>query len=104
MLDVRAEHVELVRSLLRAHVPGCEVWAFGSRVDGTAKAYSDLDLVLVGPAATDQSVLSRLTEAFQESDLPFRVDLLDWHRISASFREVIMSRYLVIIPRMTVGG
>ncbi len=33
--------------------------------------------------------LAELKEAFQQSDLPFRVDLLDWNAISAEFRNVI---------------
>ncbi len=62
---------------------------FGSRDNGTAKHYSDLDLALVGQGRLDWRRLAELKETFQESDLSFRVDLLDWNAISAEFRNVI---------------
>ena len=69
---------------------------FGSRINGTAKNYSDLDLVVVGPAELDDDTLRRLREAFEESDLPFRVDVLDWRAVSPSFRTVIERGYELI--------
>jgi uncharacterized protein len=80
------------------HVPECEVRAFGSRVNGAAKNYSDLDLAVVGSGKLSDDTLRRLKEAFEESDLPFRVDVLDWHATSPSFQKVIEEQYEVI-PR-----
>ena len=37
-----------------------------------------------------------LEEAFADSDLPFRVEVLDWQRISDPFRQVIEEAYEVI--------
>ena len=58
----------------------------------TAKAHSDLDLVIVGESAIPLQRMQLLEEAFSESDLPFRVDVLDWHAISPEFREQIVAR------------
>ena len=77
-------------------MPDCEVRAFGSRITETTKPYSDLDLILVGRTALNADRFRHLKEAFEESDLPFRVDLLDWNRISPSFRTVIEKQYEVI--------
>ncbi len=71
---------------------------FGSRVKGPAKRHSDLDLAVVGQGRLERSRLDRLAEAFSESDLPFRVDVLDWHEISEEFCQVIASRYEIIFP------
>ena len=49
MIDLAPESLAIVRCLLAAQLPECEVRAFGSRVTGNAKPYSDLDLVLLGP-------------------------------------------------------
>ena len=70
--------------------------AFGSRVIGTARAQSDLDLALVGPARLDRRTLGNLREAFQESDLPMQVDLVDWHAISKEFQAIIQQRFEVV--------
>jgi predicted nucleotidyltransferase len=96
MINLRPDHLEIVKNILAAHVPEAEVRAFGSRVTSTAVDYSDLDLVIVGDRKTDRQTLYLLEEAFEESELPFRVDVLDWHRISESFRKVIGAGYEVV--------
>ena len=70
--------------------------AFGSRATWTSKDYSDLDLAIVGSGPLDRRMLGRLKEAFEDSDLPIRVDVLDWHSISESFRTVIERDYVVV--------
>jgi type I restriction enzyme S subunit len=96
MIDLAPHHLEKVRTILGKHVPQCEVRAFGSRANGTAKDYSDLDLAVVGSAQLDHDTLRHLKEAFEESDLPFRVDVLDWHATSPEFQKVIEKQYAIV--------
>ena len=96
MLDVEAGHLEIVRKILRKYIPGAAVMAFGSRVTGTAVEYSDLDLAVIADAKLDFSTLGNIRMDFEESGLPFRVDILDWNAISPEFREIIKSRHEVI--------
>jgi len=91
-MDLKPHQLEQVRNILRQQVPETQVYAFGSRVTLTAKAHSDLDLVVVGDAEIPTGRMHWLEEAFFESDLPFRVDVLDWHAIPAEFREQIAVR------------
>ena len=48
-LRLYPRHRLLLEALLQKHVPNVEVWAYGSRVNGTAHEASDLDLVLRSP-------------------------------------------------------
>lgn len=96
MIDLSRDHLEKVRTILGKHVPRCEVRAFGSRVDGTPKNHSDLDLAVVCFGKLDDDKLRHLREAFEECDLPFRVDVLDWHATSPSFQKVVEKHYEVI--------
>ncbi len=96
MIDAAPRHLRTVRRILARIVPGCEARVFGSRVSGTAKDSSDLDLAVVCEGKLDFDTLRLLREAFEESDLPFRVDVLDWHAISDSFRRVIEAGYEVL--------
>jgi len=96
MIDLRPDHLEAVKRILAELAPECEVRAFGSRVKWTAKDYSDLDLVIVGQDKLERAHLDRIQEAFEESDLPFRVDVLDWRAISTEFKEIIEQGYIVI--------
>jgi len=98
MIKAAPEQLGVISAILAVHAPGVEARAFGSRVNGTPKDYSDLDLVLVGAAKLDAIVMESLREAFEESDIPFRVDIVDWHSISEEFRKIILSKYEVLIP------
>ena len=96
MLDLSDQQLQLVREVLQKYAPDCEVWAFGSRINGKARSYSDLDLVIVGETALPQRTMNRLAEAFQESALPIRVDVLDWNALSPAFQQVILQQYVVV--------
>jgi predicted nucleotidyltransferase len=89
MLDLKPEHHAMVREILATHAPGVKAWAFGSRVNGTAKRFSDLDIALDAAGAFDMRMLADLRHAFQESDLPMSVDLLDLATVSPAFRKRI---------------
>ena len=105
MLDIKKEYLKIVKDILAKHVPGMEVRAFGSRISGRAKKYSDLDLAIIkaseGPLGDKEEPLSLLQlgnirDAFSESDLPFRVDVVDWAAISKKFQTLIQKKYETI--------
>lgn len=96
MINIASRYLEIIRGILRKHVPDYEARAFGSRVNGTARTYSDLDLVIVGKTKLPKKILYLIKEEFEESDLPFRVEIMDWQAISADFRKIIKTRYEVI--------
>ena len=96
MIDLNPKYLETVQHILAEYVPGCEVRAFGSRVKWTAKDYSDLDLAIIGSKRFNLREMHRLTDAFEESNLPIRVDVVDWHAISEGFKRIIAAEYEVI--------
>jgi predicted nucleotidyltransferase len=95
-IDLRPRDLDCVLRILAAHVPDREVWAFGSRVSGTAKDFSDLDLVILDDEPISTVVLANLHEAFRESDLPFKVDVIDWAVTQEHFRRIIEREYIVL--------
>lgn len=88
--------MERVRAILQAHVPDCEAWVFGSRVDAPRKPCSDLDLAVIGTAERPTRRLALLAYAFEESDLPIKVDVIDWRAAPPAFRRRIAERHAVI--------
>jgi len=96
MIDVDSEHLKVVKNILAKHLRGYEIWAFGSRVDGTAKKYSDLDLVIITDTPVSLITIASVKEAFSESNLPFKVDIIDWSTTSENFRKIIKDHYTVI--------
>jgi predicted nucleotidyltransferase len=96
MIDLEPKYLQEVLRILDQHVPGVEVRAFGSRVTGRARKYSDLDLALVANDKLDWRRVESLKDAFSQSDLPFIVDVLDFKAISESFRNVVDTRYEIL--------
>jgi uncharacterized protein len=79
----------VARNILNLFVPDAEIIVFGSRIHGTAKPWSDLDLAIKADSALEWKLLAEIDETFQESELPFSVDVLDWNDIAESFRKAI---------------
>ena len=75
-LTIRPHWFALVQEILQRHVPDREVLAFGSRVTGDNRPFSDLDIAIAGDAPLDETTLFRLQEALEESDLPINVDVV----------------------------
>jgi predicted nucleotidyltransferase len=96
MIDLSPPHLEIVKQILSRHIPQHTVWVFGSRVGGKVKPHSDLDLAVLGDSPLEIQVLGGLREAFEESDLPMRVDIVDWAAITDEFRSIITQRHDVI--------
>jgi predicted nucleotidyltransferase len=95
-LDIKPSDLKTVQAILRRHIPDREVWAFGSRVTGKVKPFSDLDLAVIGSEPIPALVLADLKDAFSESDLPFKVDLVDWAETKENFRKIIETAYVVV--------
>jgi predicted nucleotidyltransferase len=97
-LNLKPEHLRLLRDILETHAPEAEVWAYGSRVNGGGHDGSDLDLVVRNPAGLDQpqKQMSALREALSESNLPILVDVLDWAGLPEHFRQEIQRQHVIV--------
>lgn len=96
MINIVPEHLQIVKDVLKKYIPNYEVRAFGSRVKDYNKTYSDLDLVIMSDQAVAKKVLYKIEEEFSESDLPFRVEILDWQTISENFQQIISRKYEIV--------
>jgi type I restriction enzyme, S subunit len=95
-IDVNPVYWTEVIRLLGQYVPEFDVWAFGSRVKWTAKSHSDLDLAIITSKPLSLNRFAELREVFDESVLPFRVDIVDWAATSESFRRIIEHDKLIV--------
>ncbi len=103
VIDIRPDHWQIVRHILRRHVPQYEVWAFGSRAKWTAKPHSDLDLAVITDKPLPLSVSAALADDFSESNLPWKVDVVDWAATSDSFR-IVIERDKVVVQEVRPGS
>ena len=99
-IDVTAGQRKTILTLLERHLPGTEAWVYGSRAKWTSRPQSDLDLVVFATPEQRRGV-GNLREAFEESDLPFRVDLFVWDEVPETFREQIEAEHAVLAAALT---
>jgi predicted nucleotidyltransferase len=89
-IDINPDHLDNIKKILYQYLPKTTaVWVFGSRAKGNAKKFSDLDLVIEAEKDLPSDIITRLKFEFEESALPYKVDVLDWHAISEFFKEAI---------------
>jgi predicted nucleotidyltransferase len=89
-IDIRRQDLDIVRAILREGLPSsAKVWAFGSRAKGAARTSSDLDLAIDAGRKLALTELSALNGAFEDSDLPYKVDLVDWTTVSETFKDIV---------------
>jgi predicted nucleotidyltransferase len=101
--DLSPVHQRLVREILSAHLPAdAEIWAFGSRTAGRARPYSDIDLAIDAGRPLTLNELARLGAAFSDSDLPYRVDLVDWRALDERFRRTIAPQRVFTLGRLAL--
>ena len=97
-LHLFERHRRILEALLREHLPGVEVWAYGSRVNSRSHDGSDLDLILRGPGLKEipAGQLGDFEEALREPAIPFLVEARDWARVSRQFHREIEWDHVVV--------
>ncbi|STZ08111.1 Predicted nucleotidyltransferases [Moraxella caprae] len=98
MTDILLSESEkrIVQNILKTHCKNAKVFAFGSRVNGNAKPYSDLDLVIKADNALHLSDIACLKDEFCHSDLVFKVDICDWQSLDDDFKRSIENELVLI--------
>ena len=80
-----------VTELVHAHFPNATLRVFGSRWRGDHKPFSDLDIAVDDGKPLDLALLGKLRQSLSASNLPYKVDIVDWNRIEKEFRDKIES-------------
>ncbi len=98
-LHLKPKHREVLEAFLQKCLPGVEVWAYGSRINGRSHNGSDLDLVLRGPGLKEIPAgrLADFEEALRESLIPFLVEARDWARLPERFHREVEREYVVLM-------
>jgi len=104
-MKLNDKEIAIVQNILEATTPEYEVRVFGSRVHGRGlKPFSDIDLAMMTTQPIASDLLCELKEQFAESDLPYKVDVVDYAAASPRFRDIIQQEYEVIYrPRKEQG-
>ena len=95
-LLINEHELKTVRDILDSEVPDTSVIAFGSRVTGKSRPYSDLDLALMTDTPLGLGKIASIKDAFDRSNLEWPVDIVDWSTTSDRFRKIIKTAFVRI--------
>jgi len=100
VLPTKYQH-QLRQIFSSLHLP-VEIWAYGSRVNGSAHQGSDLDLVIRSYDLTQlpANVLSDINERLRESNIPILIELRDWALLPSSFHNRIEKNHEVLFSNL----
>lgn len=90
-IQISSAELQIIKGILQQVLPQqAKVWVFGSRATGKAKRYSDIDLAIdIHSKNLDLQMLGILDVLFEESELPWKVDIVDYNNVSKDFRAII---------------
>jgi len=92
MINLSSAEIQIIKSILSKYP--YQFYAFGSRVKGKQKKYSDLDICYKDNIP--DSVISKVNEEFELSNLGFKVELINWNRCDPDFQQRIEKDFIKI--------
>ena len=79
-------------ALTWVHPDQADIFLFGSWAKGSQKKHSDIDLAILPKKPLSADLLPKLREAFEESRVPYRVEVVDLSSTDAGFRKTVEQR------------
>jgi len=84
MKSITKKEAQILKEIFKNYK---NVYVFGSRIHGTHKKFSDLDVCLKNDIPAHEYVL--LEEKLENSDLSFTVDLIEYSKVADTFKKII---------------
>ncbi len=88
------KHIKEIRNIIFRFLnpEKYNAFIFGSRAGGGARKFSDYDIGIIGnkPVPSFKKVL--IEEALEESNIPYKVDVVDFSLVSSEFKEIALSK------------
>lgn len=88
-LSLSKKDKDILEEILSRYSNNFEFYAFGSRVQGNSKEYSDLDVAYILKAEDN---LFKLKDEIEESNISITLDFVNLQDVSEEFRELIESQ------------
>ncbi len=87
MIDLEDKYVEFIKTTILSVLPDVEIFIFGSRTQGKAQKYSDVDIALKGDIPFNE--LLKIRGIFENSTFPYKVDIVVLDSLKPDFLKII---------------
>lgn len=80
---------QTIKKIVSSNLPNrsYKVFIFGSRAVGCNRPFSDIDVGVLGPKPVSPKAYVELVGALEESDIPYRADIVDFSVVSDAFKK-----------------
>jgi predicted nucleotidyltransferase len=98
-VDLAPKFFKEVLEILERHLrgTGARVYLFGSRAKGNALKYSDIDLLVhLSRGKLSRELHRCMRSAFEESMLPYHVDILDYRSLTPIFQKNVDAHKILL--------
>lgn len=92
---ITMEEKNRIVGIITVFVPQATIYVFGSHARGDANEASDLDLALDQGSKIKHETFSELQSVLQALYIPYKIDIVDFHRVSASLKENIIKEHIL---------
>ena len=86
---LKEQEEQIIKMILKPYMDGFDFYYYGSRVKGNFEKTSDLDILIKGNNKFSYDLLETLKVLFDNSDLPFIVNFVDYYSIDENFYNLI---------------
>lgn len=87
MIDLEDKYIKFIKKTIGEVLSDVEIFIFGSRTQGKARKYSDVDIALKGEIPFAD--LLKIKANFEDSTFPYKVDVIDLANIKPEFFRII---------------
>ena len=88
MIDLDKKYADYIKNIIAQNLDNYKLYIFCSRVKGSAKKYSDIDIAIASNELTSQ-IKSKLEFIFENSTIPYKIDIIDLNNITEKFKSLI---------------
>ncbi|MBQ8476115.1 nucleotidyltransferase domain-containing protein [bacterium] len=88
MIDLEEKYINFIKNTLNLYLKEYKLFLYGSRAKNKAKKYSDIDIAIESLELTPE-IKSRIEFEFENSTLPYKIDIADLRNIKESFKSLI---------------
>ena len=90
MIDLDEKYITFIKETIIKYLPDCSIYLFDSRTKGCEKKYSDIDIAL-NCNNLNENIMLKIKNEFENSTLPYEVDIVDLNNISEVFKGHIIN-------------
>ena len=90
-------HLETLKNIVGGFIKddGVKVYLFGSRARGDYSPASDVDIGIMHGPGFDKKKLALMREYIEESNIPYKVEIVDLSETSEEFRNIALKEAII---------